>query len=189
MNEKEYPYNLIRKVIGPITDIENVWLKKFNDLVHYTLTNQEGTIIHLYYYGHLTLAEVAEKLNLSKSRVTQIRDKAITKLRHQKYKYYVPTIIDAYENKITDLKKLLEIKRHPKTIRPIENDILIDDLDLSVRTFNCLRRYGIAYLSEITSMTENKLKQIHNMGRYSVQEIKDKLAEYGLSLKEETQND
>ncbi len=60
----------------------------------------------------------------------------------------------------------------------------IEDLDLSVRSYNCLKREGINTVSELVSLSETQLMNIRNFGQKSVDEVKDKLVELGLSLKD-----
>jgi DNA-directed RNA polymerase subunit alpha len=57
--------------------------------------------------------------------------------------------------------------------------ITVDSLGLSARSFNSLDRAGIKYLGEIVLMDENELKNIKNLGKRSLEEIKDVLAEHG----------
>jgi len=60
----------------------------------------------------------------------------------------------------------------------------IEDLDLSVRSYNCLKREGINTVSELVALSEVQLMNIRNFGQKSVDEVKDKLVELGLSLKD-----
>jgi DNA-directed RNA polymerase subunit alpha len=60
----------------------------------------------------------------------------------------------------------------------------IEDLDLSVRSYNCLKREGINSVSELVALSETQLMNIRNFGQKSVEEVKDKLVELGLSLKD-----
>ena len=60
----------------------------------------------------------------------------------------------------------------------------IEDLDLSVRSYNCLKREGINTVSELVALSETQLMNIRNFGQKSVDEVKDKLVEMGLSLKD-----
>jgi DNA-directed RNA polymerase subunit alpha len=60
----------------------------------------------------------------------------------------------------------------------------IEDLDLSVRSYNCLKREGVATVGELLDKTEQSLLEIRNFGSKSVDEVKEKLAELGVSLKE-----
>ena len=59
----------------------------------------------------------------------------------------------------------------------------IDDLDLSVRSNNCLRRAGINTVEELTQKSEEDLMKVRNLGRKSLDEVKKKLADLGLSLR------
>ena len=65
-----------------------------------------------------------------------------------------------------------------------ELSIPIEDLDLSVRSYNCLKREGITNVSELVALSETQLMNIRNFGQKSVDEVKDKLVELGLSLKD-----
>ena len=60
----------------------------------------------------------------------------------------------------------------------------VDDLHLSVRSYNCLKREGIHTVGELVSRSEQDLLDIRNFGSKSIDEVKDKLAELGLSLKD-----
>ncbi|MCC5948879.1 MAG: DNA-directed RNA polymerase subunit alpha [Nitriliruptoraceae bacterium] len=60
----------------------------------------------------------------------------------------------------------------------------IEDLDLSVRSYNCLKREGVATVGELMDKTEQELLEIRNFGSKSVDEVKEKLTELGLALKE-----
>ena len=60
----------------------------------------------------------------------------------------------------------------------------IEELDLSVRSYNCLKRAGIATVLELTEKTEDDMMKVKNLGKKSLKEIKEKLASQGLSFKE-----
>jgi len=73
------------------------------------------------------------------------------------------------------------------TIPKLEDEILhkdIEDLNLSVRSFNCLRRYGIVTVGDLVQKTEEEIMNLRNFGKKSLDEIKSKLAEYNLALKQ-----
>jgi len=61
-------------------------------------------------------------------------------------------------------------------------DMSIDELDLSVRAYNCLRRHGVDTVLDLTSLKEEDIIKVKNLGKKSMKEIKDKLLELGLSL-------
>ena len=65
----------------------------------------------------------------------------------------------------------------------VELDKQIEDLDLSVRSYNCLKRAGIHSVRQLVEFSENDLLNIRNFGVKSIEEVKDKLETMGLSLK------
>lgn len=62
-------------------------------------------------------------------------------------------------------------------------DMTIEDLDLSVRSFNCLKRAGINTVRDLVAMTEEELIRVRNLGRKSLEEVKKKLADSELELR------
>lgn len=61
----------------------------------------------------------------------------------------------------------------------------IEELDLSLRAFNCLKRAGYDTVGEVIEKSESELKEIKNFGKKSLDEVKDKIHDLGLSLREE----
>ena len=91
-------------------------------------------------------------------------------------------------NKFMDLVEItrdinLEKDEEKEEEAQFEN-ISIEELDLSVRSYNCLKRDGIATVLELCDRTEEAMMKVKNLGKKSLKEIKDKLAERGLSFKE-----
>ena len=62
-------------------------------------------------------------------------------------------------------------------------EMTIEELELSVRSFNCLKRASINTVEELTERTEEDMMKVRNLGKKSLDEVKNKLAELGLSLK------
>ena len=78
----------------------------------------------------------------------------------------------------TDFDKLiLDVETNPEMAVPIE------DLNLTQRSYNCLKREGIHTIGELVSHTEQDLLDIRNFGMKSIDEVKEKLQTLGLSLK------
>lgn len=65
----------------------------------------------------------------------------------------------------------------------------IEELDLSVRSYNCLKKAGINIVEDIIEKTESDMMKIHNLGRKSIEEIQRRLAELGLSFKDSPPDD
>ena len=62
-------------------------------------------------------------------------------------------------------------------------DMTIEELDLSVRSYNCLKRAGIQTVQELASKTEDDMIKVRNLGKKSLKEVKEKLLELGLGFK------
>ncbi|NDC48472.1 MAG: DNA-directed RNA polymerase subunit alpha, partial [Micrococcales bacterium] len=60
----------------------------------------------------------------------------------------------------------------------------IEELDLTVRSYNCLKREGINTVSELINLTEEQLMNIRNFGSKSVDEVRDKLTSMGLRFRD-----
>ena len=62
-------------------------------------------------------------------------------------------------------------------------DMVIEELDLSVRSYNCLKRAGINTIAELVERDEEEMMKVRNLGRKSLEEVQQKLAVLGLSLR------
>ena len=87
--------------------------------------------------------------------------------------------------------KLNEITRDINIVaEPVEQtsnkyeDMTIEELDLSVRSYNCLKRAGIATVLELTQKTEEDMMKVRNLGKKSLKEVKEKLLGIGLGFKD-----
>jgi DNA-directed RNA polymerase subunit alpha len=84
------------------------------------------------------------------------------------------------ESQVNDIEILIE-KDENKKEKMLE--MSIEELELSVRSNNCLKRANINYVSELTEKTDEEMMKIRNLGRKSLNEIKHKLDEMGLKFK------
>ena len=62
-------------------------------------------------------------------------------------------------------------------------EMTIEDMDLSVRSYNCLKRAGICTVEDLTKKSESDLAKVKNLGKRSLEEVAEKLQGYGLSLR------
>jgi len=90
----------------------------------------------------------------------------------------------------TDLEKIegfgeaAEAEVEIPQARGMEN-FPIEELELGVRSYNCLKRVGIETIGDLVSKTESELGAIPNFGKKSIEEVKETLAAHGLTLREE----
>jgi len=85
---------------------------------------------------------------------------------------------------LTDSMESMEImveKEEDQKEKALE--MTIEELELSVRSFNCLKRAAINTVEELTHRTEDDMMKVRNLGKKSLDEVKHKLEELGLSLK------
>ena len=72
-----------------------------------------------------------------------------------------------------------------ETIKEKVLEMTIEELDMSVRSFNCLKRAGIDTVEDLTNRTEEDMIKVRNLGKKSLEEVIQKLASLGLTLKKE----
>jgi DNA-directed RNA polymerase subunit alpha len=82
---------------------------------------------------------------------------------------------------VTDVEIMVE-KEEDKKEKMLE--MTIEELDLSVRSYNCLKRAAINTVEELTEKTEEDMMKVRNLGKKSLEEVQQKLASLGLSLLE-----
>lgn len=93
--------------------------------------------------------------------------------------------LDIFVN-LTDEAKNAEIMvEKEETHKEKMLEMTIEELDLSVRSYNCLKRAGINTVQELTNKTEADMMKVRNLGRKSLEEVKNKLADLGLGLRTE----
>ena len=76
------------------------------------------------------------------------------------------------------------VKEAPKAEENKFQNMLIEELDLSVRSNNCLKRAGITTVMELTQRSEDEMMKVRNLGKKSLKEVKEKLNEIGLHFRD-----
>lgn len=98
-------------------------------------------------------------------------------------------ILIEHFNIITDLSEIadttgvMNAKQEDSKLKKLETSI--DDLDFSVRAYNCLKRAGINTLGDLTEKTELEMMKIRNLGKKSLKEVIDKIKDMGLKFRDE----
>lgn len=190
-----YPDNLIDMFFADDADVDIDYIEEhfdenFTALLE-TLSPRERDCIHLYFKDGYTLEAIAKQMGVTRERVRQIISKGLRRLKHpSKIKYLrygkelyelqnsVLKMREALENKIKIIAKRIAMPS-PYSVQ-IQSVALmpIDVLDLTVRSYNCLRKAGINTIGDLLSISEDKLRTIKNLGNKSVAEILMKLEPY-----------
>ena len=92
--------------------------------------------------------------------------------------------LDIFVN-LTDEAKMLKSWSKKKKHKRKMLEMTIEELDLSVRSYNCLKRAGINTVQELTNKSEPEMIKVRNLGRKSLEEVKAKLHDLGLGLRKE----
>src|SRR5574344_2057496 len=86
-------------------------------------------------------------------------------------------------NSIADTTGVMNAKQEDNKQKKLETPI--DDLDFSVRAYNCLKRAGINTLGDLTEKSELDMMKIRNLGKKSLKEVMDKIKDMGLKFRDE----
>ena len=92
--------------------------------------------------------------------------------------------LDKFAN-VVEITRDINIEKEETVVEENKfENYTIEELDLSVRSNNCLKRAGVTTLAGLTEFTEEEMMKVKNLGKKSFKEIKDKLAAYGFSFKD-----
>ena len=86
-------------------------------------------------------------------------------------------------SEIADTTGIMNAKQEDSKLKKLETSI--DDLDFSVRAYNCLKRAGVNTLGDLTEKTELEMMKIRNLGKKSLKEIIEKIKDMGLKFRDE----
>ena len=86
-------------------------------------------------------------------------------------------------SEIADVTGIMNAKQEDSKLKKLETSI--DDLDFSVRAYNCLKRAGVNTLGDLTAKSEVEMMKIRNLGKKSLKEVIDKIKDMGLRFRED----
>ena len=196
----EYPYNLIEDLeLEPCECFEH-----FNERLEFLLTklvitDREEKIIRLYYIDGKTFEEIGKYFGITRERIKQINEKAIKKLKLFKKYFYGGKWCLMEELAKEEYQKYLETQKSFRKYESAKQYILqyesgmflpireqkIENLDLSMRSYNCLKRAGIKTIGDLLNFSYYDLIKIRNLGRKSMKEVLDTIHDLGLKLRGE----
>lgn len=196
----EYPYNLIEDLeLEPCECFEH-----FNERLEFLLTklvitDREEKVIRLYYIDGKTFEEIGKEFYVIRERIRQIHSKAIEKLKLFKKYFYSGKWCLMEELAKEEYQKFLETQKSYWKYETAKQYILqyesgvflpireqkIENLELSMRSYNCLKKTGIRTIGDLLKFTYDDLFNIRNMGRKSMKEVLDAIHDLGLIFKGE----
>ena len=147
-----------------------------------TLTERERRVLDFRYKDGLTFEEIGKRFCVTRERIRQIHAKSLRKLRHPGRLNYLKYGVSGVIRRKSESAREAALASLPKPdIKP--GDITLEELGLSVRSYNCLKRAGKHTLREVSEMTFDELCHVRNLGKKSIDEICAVLTKNGLSLK------
>ena len=194
-----YPLNLARAIFDCEDAARNAYIPGISAAVA-TLSEREQGVLACRFQRKLTLEQTGKEYCVTRERIRQIEAKALRKLRHpikaNMMKAVPLTELQAHvseHQRLLDeyawLKKAFEAftqkKAEPGVIIPMAEyasrlEMPIEHLDLSVRSYNCLRKAGKNTVGDVAEMTVNELSKVRNLGRKSMEEVMQKLRALGV---------
>ena len=95
--------------------------------------------------------------------------------------------LNLFVNLSDEAQKIDVLVERPETVKEKVLEMTIEELDMSVRSFNCLKRAGIDTVEDLTNKTEEDMIKVRNLGKKSLEEVIQKLHSLGLDLKKEVE--
>lgn len=196
LNFKEYPTNLINALGLDIEDVIGVFEEHLNEIKG-MFTETELTVLDGVYVRCLTYNEIGKEIGKSSERVRQIHDKVLRKLSHRRRflvlgEYATPKELAKrdYENYLNEIKPLWTYESTKEYIKNYEEqhkkeftlEYPIEDLDLTIRSYHCLKRAEIRTIGDIKRVGIEGLMRVRNLGKKSMNEIIDKCKVYGVDI-------
>ena len=89
-------------------------------------------------------------------------------------------LLSEIDTEVNDMESLMKDYVNDGSVKKV--NMAIEDLDLTVRSYNCLKRAGISSVQELTEKTEEEMSRVRNLGKKSLKEVKEKLAELNLTF-------
>ena len=201
---KEYPENLIKVLDFDFVECEEHFEERLQKLIEKeVITPREEMVLLSIYKDNKTLEQTGKILGVTRERIRQIQWKTLKKLMRRKNYFEVGDYFSKEQLAKQDYQKYLEEKHKEWDYESAKSFIIayergltdekikaleipIEELDLSVRSYNCLKRAGIKTIKELSEKTVYDLYKIRYMGRKSAKEIMDTLEEkFGIKLKKE----
>ena len=202
---KSYPNNLLRQIFlgdefDNLADDRGIAL---DYVISETMSEREALLLRMRYKENMTYADIAKAVGNSSSTVTHsirkaerklsqpIRKKKIRLGMHNLFKYVIECeekrLEAIYRRKISSLERANAILQNAEYVPEIPEPDIIDEgievLDLSVRCYNVLRRGNIKTVRDLVETEPEKIYNLPNLGRKSLEELLDVLYEKGFAYK------
>lgn len=180
--KKEYPYNLLEEVFTykeyELTEITDDMAAGLAHAIS-VLGERREAILRMYYAEVKNAREIAEHFGVSSSAICSMKRNAVMRLRRPDAMCYITYGLKGFEERNQRLRLEKEVKKNSEQYQQVMG-VRFEELDLSVRSFNCLRRAGFVMIRDIVDLTEDEIIGIKNMSWKQYDEIGRKLLARGV---------
>ena len=181
-NVKAYPKEKIEKVARE--GLYKVHVPSILNIISSeSFTEREKEIIEMRWKKHITFKTIAEHYELTPERIRQLTAKIVRKLYLRRNHYIMADPKTVCELKVELNKNMIAADTYKRKLK-VTDRMSILELKPSVRTYNYLKRGGFNYIDELVGVPISKLANIRNMGRKSLDELLDKLEQFGIGVEE-----
>lgn len=175
--EEAYPYNFLRRVYKNNQDMAfMISPAEFETFCYEELDDKENAVLLFVYEEGVSYEATGNLLNMTRERIRQTEAKIVRKVKNRFPESVQSTVNDPEQNPVPDRKEQVS---HNDL-----NGLTLADLDLSTRAMTILKRADIRTLNDLINTTEEDFYHVRGCGMTTINEIRNKLAEHGLSLKE-----
>lgn len=179
-----YPFNLLNAILDDCYDVN---LRVFLNLLSEKISVREKEVLECRFKHLMTLEETGKRFGVTRERIRQVESKGIRKLRRELTKNDGSVSLEEFKQLNLRFGRLLTILKKQQIIGSalefddelIFKEMSIEYLGLNVRSYNCLKRAGINTIDDLLAIDKEQLKQVRNLGRYSYNEIIERLNDFG----------
>ena len=180
----------------PLQTLPTDWEVSIEYVINNGLTEREANIVKLRYQQGMKYDSIGKVYGVTRERVRQIDAKALRKLRHPSrwryIQYGINGVVDSIKEKAFQdgyqkgvqfgYKQALADVKLNKVNHLEYGDLTLEDMDLSVRSHNCMCRAGVKCAMDIVDMGYHKLIHVRNFGKRSYDEVIKKLEQFGYDV-------
>lgn len=195
-----YPYNALAIVGLDSASISPKFVDSFDETLSSVCSEREALYIRKKFKDEMTLEEVGKEYGVTKERVRQIckyglmkvKSKLETAKKNEEFEQTKRLVDDLIAKRAELVEEFKHTGVYTKGMErafgsimipePCPNPTNILDLDLSLRSYNCLRRSGIETVEQLACMSRDDILGIKNMGKKCCREVVDKLREFGITV-------
>ena len=181
--KKAYPYNLLEEVFANKEYEPAELTDDMADGLFYaiaTLGARREAILRMYYAEGKGAREISDYFGVTTSAIYTLKRNAVMRLRRHDAICYITYGKTGFEEREQRLRLEKEIKKNSEQYQQVMG-VRFEELDLSVRSFDCLRRAGYVTIGDIVDLTEEEIIHIKNISWKQYDEIGRKLLARGVS--------